>query len=356
MADQPVADTADPFGANEPVSVVDTIAVRPGQRQAVIDLFERVYKPMAAERGLGFVALSLQPPFERRDTGGEIQIHWQYPSLGALWGARGVEETDPQLPAFWGDLAPLIENRTRKLSRPGLMAVDSFQGPPAVPMVNTAGSRAIAFLRPENDVEPGEWPQWVERLHGLAGKDGIRGSYAGFNQGGYTGRPGEITLDLVFDDHRTDVSLEQLQSLVPVSAQVDEVVVPGPCLAWGYAEKPMADAVKRTILLKVRDDVSASDIQIMEQTLIEWAQQLPEMATWSLSRIAHSSGPVQWSHCYEQEFTIASAVVGSYLNHPFHWSVADRYFHPEGHEQVANVFFHSIHAISESILVPILGN
>lgn len=351
----------DPFQANEPVFVFDNLVVRPGNRQAVLDLFERVYKPMAAERGLLFVAIHQQPPFERQGASGEILIHWQYPSLGALWGARGIEETDPRLSAFWRDLMPLIESRTRRLSRPELMNVDSLLGPQAGPEAKVAGTRAIAFLRPETEVQPGDWPQWVDRLHGLAGKNvadnsGIVGSYAGFNHGGYTGRAGEITLDLVLDSATADASLAQLPSLLPDAVHVDEVVIPGPCLAWGFAAKPMSDGVKRTILLKVRDDASAEGIHTMEQVLIEWAQQLPEMAAWSLSRVARSTGPVQWSHCYEQEFTTASAVLGSYLNHPFHWAVVDRYFHPEGHEQVANVFFHSIHAISESILVPILGN
>jgi len=349
-------DDLDPFSVSEPVAVFDSIVVRPGKHQAVIDRFEQTYRPMAAQRGLIFVGMWQQPPFDRKGKGGELLLHWQYPSLGALWGARGVEETDPLLSAFWRDLEPLVESRTRRLGRPDLMAVDSWLGPRQAPAAKVAGARAIAFLRPEPAVQPDDWEGWVDALHGLAGSNGIVGSYAGFNDGGYTGRPGEITLDLVFHGDAAEPSSEDLQAILPAGVKIEELVIPGPCLAWGFAPKPMIDGVKRTILLKVRDDASAEGIHTMEQVLVEWVQQLPEMAAWSLSRVARSSGPVQWSHCYEQEFTNASAVLGSYLNHPFHWAVVDRYFHPEGHEQVANVFFHSIHAISESILVPILGN
>src|SRR5690606_42098568 len=76
----------DPFAVHEPVTVIDQLRVRPGQRRAVLDLFEQVYKPLAAERGLEWLHTHCAPPFEREGAGGDIHIHWRYPSLGALWG------------------------------------------------------------------------------------------------------------------------------------------------------------------------------------------------------------------------------------------------------------------------------
>ena len=209
-------------------------------------------------------------------------------------------------------------------------------------------------MRPQVSVAAEERERWLDALRELQGQQGIHRCQAGFNAGGYTGREGEITCDLLLAEG-APLPISLIESSLPGPASVDEVISPGVPLAWGQAPRSLAKGVKRTILLKTREDASPDAVALMEQVLIEWARQLPEMASWSLSRVAAATGQVAWTHCYEQEFTEAAAVLGSYLNHPFHWAVVDRYFHPEGHEQTADAFFHSIYPVSASVLVPMLG-
>lgn len=348
--------SGDIFAVDQPVRVIDRLQVRPGKCQDVIDLFNQVYRPLAEQRGLEWVDCWAAPPFEREAAGVELVIHWQYPSLGALWAARGVEDTDSRLLHFWHDqLAPLLISRTRQLGRSGPLQTLPASGPaPVVPAIYR-GARHILFLRPEAAVPVSDQPLWLAALHSLAGSDGIRTCDAGFNAGSYTGRDGEITCDLLLEEGATLPDRAILASL-PGLAVIDEVVTPALPIAWGHEPRALTDGVKRTILLKVRDDASPEEAASLEQALIEWAQQLPEMACWSLSRVAAASGSVAWTHCYEQEFTVASAVLGSYLNHPFHWAVVDRYCHPEAHQQTADRFFHSVRATAQSVLVPILGS
>lgn len=47
-----------------------------------------------------------------------------------------------------------------------------------------------------------------------------------------------------------------------------------------------------------------------------------------------STGPVAWTHVWEQEFRELSDVTGQYLGHPAHWAVVDRWFDPECPEVV----------------------
>lgn len=347
-------DANDPYNVNEPVSVFDDLTVKPGQYQAVVDRFADIYQPMAAERGLHHVNTWWQPPIDRPSTEGRLLIHWQYNSLGDLWAARGTEETDPRLTDFWTALAPLIVSRTRTLARNGRVEGTEANGagPAEKPSATCPLLRSIVFIKP--GTIPGDAAQqdWITTLEALAGKQAVVQSYAGFNAGSYTGREAEITWDLL--GKGDDFDPRGVADQLPAGGQVDEVITLGDCIAWGSAAAALDTGAKRTILLKTRDDATVSDVETMEQVLLEWAQRLREISTWSLSRVASASGPVQWSHCFEQEFSDPAAILGAYLNHPFHWAVADRYFHPEAHQQVANVFFHSIRPIRQSLLVPLL--
>lgn len=342
----------DAFAVGEPVYVWDWIEVKPGEQAAVDDLFASVYQPLAAERGLVLLERQWCPPLTRSGQCNHLLLKWQYTNLGALWGARGVEETDLRLQTFWRqDIAPRIVSRERHLSRPDLNTDLPPRGPAVESRAPAAGLRRVVFLKPEQSLTVAAQGPWVQGIEGMNGRPGIRASAGGVNEGGYTGRPGELTWDIVAD--AADLPIAELEPALPGKVTVEEVVTIGECLGWGYESKPMPEGIKRTILLKVKDSASSSDIEKMEQILIEWAQQLPEMVSWSLSRVASSTGAVDWSHCYEQEFTHASAVTEGYLNHPFHWAVADRYFHPEAHEQTADVFFHSIRPASRAMLGPV---
>ena len=65
----------------------------------------------------------------------------------------------------------------------------------------------------------------------------------------------------------------------------------------------------------------------------------------------HVTGSVAWTHCYEQEFNDHHVVTHDYLEHPFHWAVADRFFGPEGPEKTVYEFVHTIRACDRSLLM-----
>lgn len=354
-----MSNKTDIYAVNKPVSVFDYLTVKPEQRETVVELFNTEYQPLAAERGLHFVSSLWMPPVDSASTDTQLVFEWQYNNVAELWLARGAEETDQRLKDFWLKLASLVISRRRYLARSEKAAGLSPKGAkPAVKQPNVKHSlkRALVFVKPEpmkgdkTKAANVRQQSYLNELAMLSQHNHVLHSSAGINAGSYTGREGEITWDLLLNT--TSLDGQVVSELSPSDVLVDELVVLGEPIAWGFADADLSAGVKRSILFDVRGNASEQAIKKMEQVLIEWAQQLSEIGSWSLSKVASSSGSVAWTHCYEQEFVSQAAITGAYLNHPFHWSVADRYFHPEAHQQVADKFFHSIRPITESILRP----
>jgi hypothetical protein len=69
--------------------------------------------------------------------------------------------------------------------------------------------------------------------------------------------------------------------------------------------------------------------------------------------VSASRGAVDWTHCIEQEAADPSVFVGDYLNHPYHWAVVERLFHPDGPEPSTNAFSHTLYPISRSVLAEV---
>lgn len=309
-----------------PVDVIDQLVVRPGCQRQVLDLIRSSYAPLAAERGLQLVRIFLTPPYDRPEAESEIIVTWQYPSLQQLWIARGPEETDPRLPLFWGSLEKLLIRRTRRL---GAEAIVEGMGPQDGNFTQYAGGdrRGVAFVEPAGSPEAG-----LEAV----GRLGLRG---GINRGGYTFRPEELTVEFA-GEAVPDLS---------VAGAVVEAVVLDP-IAHGGRTPALGQGVKRTILLRTIAGADPGRIHAMEQQLVDYARHLTEMINFSVSRVIRSTGEMQWTHCYEQEFRDVADVTGAYLDHPAHWTVVDRLFHPEAPERIADAFFHSIYAVDRSIL------
>jgi hypothetical protein len=329
------------FQLDQAVDVFDRLEVKQACVQEVLARFDNEYKPMASERGLAFVASWCLPPLELVNATSYVFFHWQYPDVAALWRARGSEEADARLPGFWRNLAPLLVSRERHLGRQQRLDIKPLGPPPAFsPPIR--GHRLLAFVRPEPPLQDSTPLQWV-----TAGNDELNYSHAGVNGGGYSRNEGEITWD-ISAANRLDNT--RLIKHLPVPGKLDEVVSLGDCVAYGQSDTSLANGVKRTVLFDLVEGATAENIHNMEKVLSTWGQQLEQMANWRLSRVASTTGDIQWRYCYEQEFTELDVVLGDYLNHPYHWSVADRYFHPESHLQVANRFFHTIKPITESVL------
>ncbi len=321
----------DRFGLGEPVCVFDRLTVRPGCQREVLRRFETDYQPLAATRGLRHVGTWTLPPFDRPNDPADILLHWEYPSLGAFWMARGTEEGDARLGDFWAGLGTLLISRSRQLGRPGLIA--GMAAPDAPVSGGSGRPRSIAFVRPAAPRDDSARTDMVARIEAC----GARG---GFNAGAYTGRPDELTIDWDGADH----------GLLKAFGSIEDVVTLGDALDLGCREPDLRGGVKRTILLRTMTGARPGGVALMERRLGEWARHLPEMRNWSIAPVTATTGPIAWTHCFEQEFNDVADITGAYLNHPFHWAVVDRLFHPEAPERVADAFFHSIYPIANSVL------
>ena len=96
--------------------------------------------------------------------------------------------------------------------------------------------------------------------------------------------------------------------------------------------------------------LSDDDLTTLCKSLGDWSRHLPQIRNWTVSKVADCKGDVRWTHCSEQEFENLDAIMGPYLNHPYHWAVIDRLFHRESHSQMVYEYNHTIRPISKSVL------
>jgi len=307
----------------KPIRIIDRLTVHPGGEGEVIERLARDYTPLARQRDLRQVDLWAVPPVSIAGEPASLIVHWEYPSLSAFWIARGIEESDARISAFWNDLEPLLVTRSRTF------ALDQFLGsyvPEDPAWLELGGApRSIALVTPAHAVTS----------TALAAQ-GLRG---GYNDGGYTFRPGDLTIELP----GASVAL-------PESIGVADEVVQVMPFETGLRDPNLATAVKRTVLFRTIAGVPRTRIDFLERRLREFARLLPQMINWTLSQVVEQKGESGWTHCFEQEFATADDVTGPYLNHPFHWAVIDRLFHPEAPERIVNAYFHSIYAVDRSVL------
>lgn len=87
--------------------------------------------------------------------------------------------------------------------------------------------------------------------------------------------------------------------------------------------------VYRALLLRVQADTPNATLTRFERELSSMPRYLPAIRAWQLSRVSAAYGTSCWTHVFEQEFADVEAVTGSYLMHPVHWAVVDRWFDPE---------------------------
>ncbi|PTR22136.1 stress responsive alpha/beta barrel protein [Rhodococcus sp. OK519] len=112
-------------------------------------------------------------------------------------------------------------------------------------------------------------------------------------------------------------------------------------------------SVYRTLLLRVHPTADDDAIDRFERDLLSMPKHISSIRAWRLSRVLESTGPVEWTHVWEQEFTGHSAVTGQYLDHPVHWAVVDRWFDPECIEVVVrDRVCHTFCELENSVLHP----
>jgi hypothetical protein len=87
--------------------------------------------------------------------------------------------------------------------------------------------------------------------------------------------------------------------------------------------------VYRALLLSVLPGTDAATIARFEADLQLMPRYVHTITDWQLSRVEEATGSSPWTHVFEQLFTDTDGLMGSYLMHPIHWAVVDRWFDPE---------------------------
>jgi hypothetical protein len=158
---------------------------------------------------------------------------------------------------------------------------------------------------------------------------------------------GDILVHLRFDSaaewHSSAASFaESLDD--PAITRINGVGYPGIVVRRGDG------TVYRTLLLRVLPQTPADVVAHFEDDLRSMTRYIPAIRAWQLSRVDDSVGDSGWTHVFEQEFSDVDGLNGSYLMHPIHWAVVDRWFDPECpdviiRDRVCHSFCHCDHAI-----------
>lgn len=125
----------------------------------------------------------------------------------------------------------------------------------------------------------------------------------------------------------------------------------------GYAGTPVRcgekpGTVYRTLLLRVQPGTPEQSVARFEGELSSMPRYLPTIRAWQLSRVSTAVGTSSWTHVFEQEFADVEALMGSYLMHPIHWAVVDRWFDPETTDVIIrDRICHSFCAVAEPVLI-----
>jgi Stress responsive A/B Barrel Domain len=109
--------------------------------------------------------------------------------------------------------------------------------------------------------------------------------------------------------------------------------------------------VYRTLLLRVQPGTDAATVARFERELSSMPRYVSTIRAWQLSRVSTAVGTSGWTHAFEQEFTDVEGLMGSYLMHPIHWAVVDRWFDTETTDVIVrDRVCHSFCAITDPAL------
>lgn len=106
------------------------------------------------------------------------------------------------------------------------------------------------------------------------------------------------------------------------------------CGTTGRAPGADPGTLYRALLVRVDPSATPESLEQFESDILSMPRHISSMRAWRLSPVETSTGPVSWTHVWEQEFREVGEVTGQYLDHPVHWAVVDRWFDPECPEVV----------------------
>lgn len=194
--------------------------------------------------------------------------------------------------------------------------------------IPTRRSLAVLSVREDHD-----GARVATALRDLVGPvPGLRASRAGVHPTGVVAPPGmgagAVTWDLVLDadaphtpgDVLAHEAAHRLAGAVTVATEIGLAPIASARVEWS------GPRIKRTLLLRVRNEASADLVARFEADLAEMPEHITTIRSWALSR---TTGRGPWTHAWEQEFATLDGLTGAYMLHPFHWSVVDAWFDPE---------------------------
>ncbi len=177
--------------------------------------------------------------------------------------------------------------------------------------------------------------RWVVLVtfHVTAEPEAVRSWYAAANEvangdvsANLTGSVGDS--DAVWDLRSDgDLLMPVAQLLNSACVASSEVLTLDP-IAAGYRTLD-GPRVKRTLALTVRTGTPAADIHRFERSLSAMPVHIPEIGSWSLSRVRAERSDGRWTHVWEQEYADIDGLRVAYMRSPYHWTGVDRWFDPE---------------------------
>jgi hypothetical protein len=180
-------------------------------------------------------------------------------------------------------------------------------------------NRGVVLVSFQPDATPDEVRSWYSVANAVPGgsaSENLPGSVGG--------------VDAVWDLRTAD----ELSDLPPIMHLTDD-----PCLASaevlaldviasGYGELSGA-RIKRTLALTVRKGTPEGEVQLFERSLLGMPEHIPEIRSWSLSRVRPEASRGRWTHVWEQEYADLAGLRVAYMQSPYHWTGVDRWFDPE---------------------------
>lgn len=87
--------------------------------------------------------------------------------------------------------------------------------------------------------------------------------------------------------------------------------------------------VKRTLLLTVASGTKPEVVEQFERSVAGMPEHVPEIRSWSLSRLDPARTTSTWTHAWEQEFASLEGLQRGYMRAAYHITAVDRWFDPE---------------------------
>jgi len=337
------------------IHVLDRFAARPEALDALRELHRTRYLPGAERRGMRLASEWRAPAAARAGAAAEWQLLWALPDVAAWWGMRGQASVDPEVAAFWAEADRHLEARSRRM----LVPADAERADPPRRARLEPGAPGGRRCTAQVSLAAGAGTPERERVEALARAlprraRGCRRAEVGVNLPG-TLRGGELTLELVFDGAESAAGWCEAvadergarEAFDGLAARVDAVHYAP--LEAGLGAPGLASPVKRTLLLRVEAEASASRVARFERELAAMPDHVLAIRNWHLARVHDPRD--HWTHVWAQEFERLEGLLVDYMIDPYHWAYVDRWFDPESSERVvAPDFAHVACALPQSAL------